>query len=66
MRFYRVENYNDHDSSLGFEWFVNRKAAEAAAAALGTQRDVEVVEITPTKAGILKALESYAAHPDNG
>jgi hypothetical protein len=28
--------------------------------------DVEAIQIVPTKAGILKALERYAKHPDNG
>jgi hypothetical protein len=28
--------------------------------------DVEKIQIVPTKAGILEALERYAKHPDNG
>jgi hypothetical protein len=77
MRFYRVSTWKDGDASdsAGFTWHTSRRAAEAEAsehrdtsynAAEASMRDVRVVDIEPTKQGILDALKVYASHPDNG
>lgn len=79
MRFYRVELYSTANTgSLGMEWYTRkRKAQQAARRFLAERRakgetppfasaKIEVVDVEPTKAGILRALEDYASHPDNG
>jgi hypothetical protein len=74
MKFYRVAYHNEQDpaESAGFAWFTNRR--DALAAAKSQQADgpdaksaePEMIEVAPTKTGILKALNDYASHPDNG
>jgi hypothetical protein len=73
MRFYRVHFYDGADGSAGFKFFtVQADAAREANAfkqdAIDAHANVEVeaIEIEPTKAGILAALNTYASHPDNG
>lgn len=73
MKFYRVHHYTFQDSSLGIAWFTSKRGAEKEVAAgrtsnVGDDYDprIEVVEIKPTRAGILAALRTYAAHPNNG
>lgn len=76
MKFYRVSLSCEGGNSGGFVWGTNR-AHVAAQRAWAMRNDpeeykrtgtpeIEVVEIEPTKAGILAALRQYAAHPDNG
>ena len=72
MKFYRLHETNG-DGSHGFEWFTVRRKAEAAKrywdkGAVGTYdcAELELVEVRPTKAGILQALKVYADHADNG
>jgi hypothetical protein len=72
MKFYRVEGKRDGGESYGIEWFTSRKAADAARRKNEDgnpgeeQPEVEEANITPTKRGILAALNHYADHPDNG
>lgn len=70
MRFYRVHAEVEGGISGGFGWHTAKSKAEREARKLakagGPPCEVEVVEVTPTKAGILRALRRYAAHPDNG
>jgi hypothetical protein len=73
MRFFRVHFYDGADGSAGYQFFTVQ--AEAARAARAFNRDatdshavveVEAIEIEPTKAGILDALNTYASHANNG
>lgn len=70
MRFYLVEQ-KEAGESFGFLWFTRKdKAEEALRECRGDGEDDEstlvVVNIEPTKQGILQALKLYASHPDNG
>jgi hypothetical protein len=72
MKFYRLHKQNE-DGSHGFEWFTVRRKAEVAKrewdeGGVDTYNcaELELVEVRPTKAGILQALKSYADHADNG
>ncbi len=71
MKFYRVAKSTEGGNSDGFEFFTNRADAEKDVRQfLRVEPDefsrVDVIEVTPTKAGILRALKLYASHPDNG
>lgn len=76
MRFYKVEYLGENVQSLGCSWHTSRREAERAAKeSIGAgdhdepiteKPEIEVVEIKPTKAGILAALNTHAVHPDNG
>jgi hypothetical protein len=73
VRVYRVRLYSHAEGSQGYEWFASKEAATKAAGAFrrtwkehDPETEVEPVEIQPTKAGILDALNRYASHNDNG
>ena len=77
MKFYRVSYSQDGGNSGGYSWHTSKADAQRAARqgyendpqeydGLDTRPQVEAVEITPTKAGILAALEAYASHEANG
>lgn len=68
MKLYRNHVARGGDESCGYEFFTSK--AEAVRAARGYADKAisvaEPIEITPTKAGIISALNKYAGHPDNG
>ena len=75
MRFYKVDYQSFADSSCGFDWFTTKADAEKAAydwefqdgeSSIDEWAIISVIDIEPNKAGILKALNSHARHPDNG
>ena len=73
MKFYRVHTTTDSGLSAGYEFFTSKAEAGKAVKewtrgiALETDiAEIDVVEIEPTKAGILRALNLYAVHADNG
>lgn len=73
MRFYRVETRTEGGNSAGIRWFTSKREAEAYRRENmdpnepdNNPDEVEMVDIEPTKAGILRALCRWAAHPDNG
>jgi hypothetical protein len=80
MTFYRVNYSVNGGNSAGFSWHTSKndalKAARADYAADPTEYDmhaptqgddrIERITITPTRAGILAALQLYASHADNG
>ena len=78
MKFYRVRFSCGGGNSGGFSWHTTMRKAEAAAneavkndpeeyALKRSGRPaIDLIEIAPTKEGILKALNSFADHPDNG
>lgn len=67
MKLYRV-HHADYGGlgSAGFSWHTSKRGAEKAEREGGADSSIELVEINPTKAGILKLLNRYADHPDNG
>lgn len=79
LKFYRVTYSANGGNSAGYSWHTSRAGARAAARkdydqdpaeydATGTDFDqrIDVIHVTPTKAGILDALTRYASHPNNG
>lgn len=78
MKFYRVHLTHDAGESAGYEYFASRRLAEARVAEWykehkgldaddgATGADIYEIWISPTKAGILEALNRYASHNDNG
>lgn len=79
MKFYRADLRGESGTSFGFEWFTSKRDAVSKAKEWLTTpplnggllddtatAEIEEFEIAPTKAGILSALNRYAAHPDNG
>ena len=74
MKFYKLHLRADAGVSFGFNYFTSRHEAERTARDWMAESkepgdcDANVVEIevTPTKLGILAALNQHARHPDNG
>ncbi len=72
MKLYRLHLHVEMGCSGGFEFFTSRREAERRKRELDAQNDpvdaaeIDEIEITPTKSGILAALNRYADHPDNG
>jgi hypothetical protein len=72
VRFYQLRTYCEGGNSAGYRWFTTRRDADKAKReddALDPDEApgaITVVDIEPTKAGILDALRRYASHPDNG
>jgi hypothetical protein len=73
MKFYRVHVTVECGVSTGYEYFTSKYGAARAVREWEIHRgeetgsaEIEVIEIAPTKAGILHALNAYAAHADNG
>lgn len=74
MTFYRVTFYNTFDGTAGYSWHTSKASASKSSAEwiascdgdATASAEIEAVEITPTKQGILDALNTYAKHADNG
>jgi hypothetical protein len=76
MRFYRVVLHTDAGVSAGFGWATSMDGARAIAReAINNDPqeyreygppEIEPVNITPNRAGILSALIKYASHEANG
>lgn len=69
MKYYQVHLHIDGGSSAGFEYFCNRKDAEKFIRENGVpdeNYEIKIIEVKPTKAGIMWALRQYASHADNG
>lgn len=76
MKFYRLHQIADDGSSAGYEFFTDKRLAEVALRAMRKQiggdpvpsipNEIDIIEINPTKKGILTALNQYASHADNG
>lgn len=69
MRIYQVDHTRlDGDGSGGFSYFSNRRDAqrEVTKVKATSECQINVLNIKPTKVGIIKALNIYAGHPDNG
>jgi hypothetical protein len=71
MKFYRLHLLHNYGESAGYQWFTVHTDAEKAKASWCDTEDkdtgeIEPIAITPTKAGLLAALNHYASHCDNG
>lgn len=78
MRFYRVAIVDEEGNSGGFMWTTSMAEARQikrendknnrlfSENEVLRRAEIEVVEIEPTKQGILAALRKYADHSDNG
>jgi hypothetical protein len=71
MKFYRTAVKTDEGCSAGYEFHTSEAAARMFCAKWrGNHPEgtavTEPIEVAPTKAGILAALNRYAAHADNG
>lgn len=74
MKFYRLHMTYDNGSSAGYEYFTSKGAAdkrkrEHLSLNPGENKqsnEIDVIEVKPTKAGILDALNRFGDHPDNG
>lgn len=71
MRFYRVAYFDWDGEHRGYGWFTSHRDANRDARSYERRNEdcdahVGEVDIMPTKAGILSALNRYASHEDNG
>lgn len=71
MKIYRVEYKDESQEHKGFTFHAVKK--EAVDRALdyrrkckGGETQVEPITVRVTAAGVLRALQAYASHPDNG
>jgi hypothetical protein len=77
VKFYRLTRLENCGVNVGFEYFTTKREAEKAfrdwmssedeewvCSAEGTK--IEIIDVEPGKYGILRALNKYASHPDNG
>lgn len=69
MRLYR-NSYRraDADEHTGYSFHTSKESAAKRAAASKPHSTVETeaIEVETTKHGLIKALNLYAGHPDNG
>jgi hypothetical protein len=72
---YKISLHDAVEGSLGFRFETSRTAAENFARTwekdggeFDNERSTEIqaINVVPTKGGIVYALETNAAHPDNG
>lgn len=69
MNIYQVSYRDDCDEHKGYSYHATRREARKTiktAEHAEQTCDVEKVTVSVTKAGILKALQRFASHPDNG
>ncbi len=75
MRFYQVEFYCSVEGHEGSEFFTSKSDAQRALRERGGKSDnnkpsgddqIIPIDIEPTKAGILRALNDLATHENNG
>jgi hypothetical protein len=78
MKFYRLSKSSVVENHCGYEFFTSEHEANKARREWYGNFEIEeqvtdrggseweIIEVKPTKAGILKALNRFASHPDNG
>jgi hypothetical protein len=79
MKFFRVHLYEGNEGSAGYVFETTLPAARRRVAEFkrsvkerpadrrgAVDCDIDPIEVEPNKTGILKALNRYAGHPDNG
>ncbi len=77
FKFYQVHYSTEGGNCAGYSWHTSHSDAMKAAKeavendpkeyeSIGEGPEISLIEIDNTKGGILEALRSFAAHPDNG
>jgi hypothetical protein len=76
MRVYRVSRFRDGGESDGFDFYTSRRDAERAVREhaaetedmrlAGVGEAIDTFEAPLTKAGLLRFLNHWANHPNNG
>ena len=73
MKIARLHLYTNENSSQGYEFFGSMRAAKKAQTkfkrdfkADDPAPEIDTIEVDPSRAGIIKALNTYAGHADNG
>lgn len=74
MRFYCLHHSYDNGASAGYEYFGVKSLAEKAQRQWMrdhpgeeiASNEITIIEIAPSRTGILAALNKHADHPDNG
>jgi hypothetical protein len=73
VRFYQVEFYCGEQGHLGYAFRASKRDAQRTLRELSRSEiatepalSIHAIDIEPTKAGILSALNDLASHPDNG
>jgi hypothetical protein len=66
VKFYQVSCQNEDRNHGGYLYFTDKCEAIAESRKQGRGGEFHPIEVKPTKAGILRALNQYAGHPDNG
>ena len=73
MRLYKNSYYNHEEGSQGYSFHSSKAKAKAAAAEFNRREKynecdfiAEPIDVEPTRAGILAALNRHASHNDNG
>ena len=64
MPIYRVQQLDEHRVSQGYEYFANRR--EAQRCAKSNRSTVEARPTPKTKGDVLRVLEWWGGHADNG
>ena len=73
-KYFRNHYLTETDSSLGYEWFFSRRAAEAAYDEYEKRNGLldsraeraKEIDIRLTRSGVLEVLRRYASHANNG
>jgi hypothetical protein len=69
MRVYQLSYMDQHQEHRGFTYFGSKAAAKKEAKRAksnGVETTELVLWVEISKAGILRALNTYGGHPDNG
>lgn len=69
MKIYKLSYRDEGYEHKGYDYVSSKRKADRLAAKAHRhdyETEISVITINPTKKGILKALNQYAGHPDNG
>jgi hypothetical protein len=66
MKIYKVSFRDNMGEHKGYEYFSSSKEAKRVWKEYREMADIETIDVTPTKKGIISALNNNASHPDNG
>jgi hypothetical protein len=75
VKLYQLHRIHEAGESAGYEYFSSKREAAKAASEWRKstpgpdddhETEIKEIEVTPTKAGILAALNRYGKHNDNG
>lgn len=72
MKIYRISYHDPMGESKGFSHHASKREAErekltAEGASHPPQEcEIEIIHVMPTRKGIIRALNVYGGHPDNG